>query len=288
MDRYEDFKEAVSSLSSQSHADLEVVAVIDGNKELYNRLKEDGIKIDKIALNERNLGLSQSRNRGVEEASGNIIAFFDDDAVADTNWIKELVRMYEERDAIAAGGKLLPKWIPRKANSLPEEYYWMIGATHKGFPEEITEVRNTFGSNLSFKADVIRALNAFRNESGMKGEGLLQGAETELCQRMRERFGKGVVYNPGAIVYHKVFPERLRMKYLLRRAFWQGYSKRVMKERGYPLEEEEKFVRLLFAGIAGRIKAKSLVAFKQLVILVILTSSAILGYAVKLLKSKET
>lgn len=287
MDRYEDFKEAVSSLYRQSHPDVEVVAVIDGNEKLFNRIKEEGIKIDRLLLNERNLGLSQSRNRGANEASGDIIVFFDDDAVADTNWIKELVRMYEERDAIAAGGKLLPKWISGKADFLPEEYYWLIGATHKGFPEEITEVRNTYGSNLSFKAEVIRALDGFKSGSGMKGSGLLQGAETELCQRMKEKFGKGVVYNPAAIIYHKVFPERLRMKYLLKRTFWQGYSKRVMQETGHPLGEEQRFMGVLFAGVGRRIKAKSPTAFKQLAVLAIFTFSVFLGYTAKLLKRKE-
>jgi len=155
-----------------------------------------------VILNEENMDLSESMNRGMKEAEGDIIAFFDDDAVADENWIKELVRMYEEREAIAAGGKLLPKWVSKKPNFLPEEYYWLIGATHKGFPEEVTEVRNTFGSNLSFKADVLKALNGFRGEMGVKGKGLLQGEETELCERMREKFGRGVVYNPDAIVYH--------------------------------------------------------------------------------------
>ena len=61
---------------------------------------------------------------------------------------------------------------------------------------------NTFGSNLSFKADVLKALGGFRSEMGVKGRGLLQGEETELCERMREKFGRGVVYNPDAVVYH--------------------------------------------------------------------------------------
>jgi len=90
----------------------------------------------------------------------------------------------------------------KKPKFLPEEYYWLIGTTHKGFPEEVTEVRNTFGPNLSFKADVIKALGGFRGEMGVKGRGLLQGEETELCERMRKKIGKGVVYNPDAIVYH--------------------------------------------------------------------------------------
>ena len=284
-ERYEDFVEAVNSLISQSYNNLEIIVVVDGNEELYDKIQKSGIEVDKIRLNEKNLGLSESRNRGMKEAKGDIISFFDDDAVADKNWIKELLRMYEEREAIAAGGKLLPKWTSKKPKFLPEEYYWLVGATHKGFPEEVTEVRNTFGSNLSFKAEVLKALGGFRSEMGVKGKGLLQGEETELCERMREKFGRGVVYNPDAIVYHKVFPERLKLRFLLRRAFWQGYSKRVMKELGYSISEEEEFVRDLVGSITERVKAKSLVAFGQLIFLLVFTSVAVLGYVFKALSS---
>ena len=131
--------------------------VVDGNRELYNRIVKSGIeeadkvkgKVKvKVILNEKNLGLSKSRNKGIKEAKGDVIAFFDDDAVADEDWLKELERMYREYDAIAAGGRLMPRWITKKPKFLPEEFYWLIGATHRGFPEEVTEVRNTFGSNL--------------------------------------------------------------------------------------------------------------------------------------------
>jgi len=284
-ERYEDFVEAVNSLLSQSYNNLEIIVVVDGNTELYDKIQKRGIEVDNITLNEKNLGLSESRNKGIKEAKGDIIAFFDDDAVADENWLKELERMYREYDAIAAGGRLLPKWVSKKPTFLPEEYYWLIGATHKGFPEEITEVRNTFGSNLSFKADVLKALGGFRGEMGVKGKGLLQAEETELCERMREKFGRGVVYNPEAIVYHKVFPERLRMRFLLRRAFWQGYSKRVMKEMGYSISEEEKFVKNVFGSIVERVKAKSLVAFGQLIFLLVFTSTVGFGYVFKALSA---
>jgi glycosyltransferase involved in cell wall biosynthesis len=96
-----------------------------------------------VILNEKNLGLSESRNKGIKEAEGDVIAFFDDDAVADEDWLKELERMYKEYDAIAAGGRLMPRWTTKKPKFLPEKYYWRVGATHKGFPEEVTEVRYT-------------------------------------------------------------------------------------------------------------------------------------------------
>jgi len=126
-DRYEDFEEALNSLYAQSYNNLEIIVVVDGNSELYDRIVKSGIedanKVKgkvKVILNEKNLGLSKSRNKGIKEAGGDVIAFFDDDAVADKNWIKELVRMYEEKEAIAAGGKILPEWEAKKPKFLPE------------------------------------------------------------------------------------------------------------------------------------------------------------------------
>ena len=279
-DRYEDFVEAVDSLKVQSYEKPEIVVVVDGNRELYNRILKSGIvEGDKaevrVILNEESMGLSESRNKGIEEAKGNVIAFFDDDAVADKNWIKELLRMYEEKDAIAVGGKLLPKWMAKKPNFLPEEFFWLVGATHKGFvsDEGVTEVRNTFGSNLSFKADILKELGGFRSEMGVKGEGQLQGEETELCDKMRKKFGKGVIYNPDAVVYHKVFPERLKLHFLLRRAFWQGFSKRAMKEAGHQLEEENTFLKVVFSGFFERTT--------QILFLLVFTLTVMVGYAVK-------
>ena len=115
-DRYEDFEEALNSLYAQSYNNLEIIVVVDGNRELYDRIVKRAIvdadevkgKVKvKVILNEKNLGLSESRNKGIKEAKGDVIAFFDDDAVADKNWIKELTRMYEAKEAIAVGGKIL-------------------------------------------------------------------------------------------------------------------------------------------------------------------------------------
>lgn len=286
--RYPDFVEAINSILAQNYEDTELIVVVDGNAELYAKIKSEHKSIDEIILNEKNLGLSESRNRGIKEANGDVVAFFDDDAVAAENWLEEIARMYSDEGAIAAGGKLVPKWVSKEPKILPEEYYWLIGATHKGFPEVVTEVRNTFGSNISFNTDVLKALGGFKSEMGVKGSGLLQGEETELCARMREKFGKGVIYNPAAIVHHKVFPERLRMRFLLKRAFWQGYSKRMMKEQGYSITEENEFVRtLIFQSIPDRLKP-SLTKLLQLVFLSILTLTTASGYIIRSLEFRHS
>ncbi len=261
IERYNDFIEAVNSLISQSYDNIEIICIVDGNKDYYEILKKkkgDQFKKHeiKLLLNSKNLGLLESRNRGVSLATGDIVAFIDDDAIADKDWIKELVKMYK-RGAIAAGGKLVPLWVAKKPRWIPEEFYWLIGATHLGFPEEVTEVRNTFGSNLSFKREVFLELGGFNTRmGGIKGKKMLQGGETELCERMRKKYGKGVMYNPNAIVYHKIFKRRTEIGFLVRRAFWQGYSKALMKKLVGGIDVETSFLKyLLIDRTSDRLKS---------------------------------
>ncbi len=273
--RYSDLEEAIESLNRQTYEDLEIIVVIDEDKGLYETVKSN---FDVKALfNERRLGLPGSRNRGIGVAEGDVIAFFDDDAVADRRWIEELVRMYVEYDAISAGGKILPLWMGEKPDYLPEEFYWLIGATYLGFPDEVREVRNTFTSNLSFRADVIRRIGGFRSEFLERNGIPMQSEETEVCERMRRIYGRGVMYNPNAVVYHKVYPEKLKYSYLLRRCFWQGYSKALMKKIVKRLDEEGRYLRFVLSRIGKRIlkaaggssedfkKALSMVAFTAMV-----------------------
>ncbi|MDB2274159.1 glucosyl-dolichyl phosphate glucuronosyltransferase [Halorubrum ezzemoulense] len=232
LDMYEHFREAADSVLAQTYDDVELVVVVDGTPEVYDRVVEDyGDREDMvIACNDENVGLLASRNRGAELASGDVVAFIDDDAVADEAWAERLVRAYDEKDAIAAGGKMTPEWVAGKPSFLPEEFYWLVGVTHRGFADGPGEVRNTFGSNISFRADVFADLGGFDVDiGGRKGDKNLQGGETELCARMRERYGQGVWYDPEAEVAHKVFEYRTEFRWLVDRAFWQGYSKRAME-----------------------------------------------------------
>lgn len=246
---FDHFKECLESLISQTYSDIEIICIVDGNEEYYKMItdKLSNLVSDervKLYLNDENLGLTESRNRGVKLASGDVVGFIDDDAVAEPDWVEELVKMYTG-DVVAAGGKLLPQWVAGKPRWFPEEFYWMIGATYLGFPEGVAEVRNTFGSNISFRKEVFESVEGFNpSKFGIKGKGQLQAGETELCDRVRKRFGRGVMYNPGAVVHHKIFSKRTKIKFLIKRAYWQGFSKAVM-EGSSDISEERSFLRYL-------------------------------------------
>ena len=232
MARYDDVKEAVESLFDQTHDDVEVVLVSDGNERVCERFEaEYGDRADIVVrCLDDNVGLLDARNAGAEAASGEVVAFMDDDAIADADWVAELVAVYESSDLPAVGGKMVPAWVAGKPSFLPAEFYWLVGVTHRGFADGPGEVRNTFGSNISFRREVFLELGGFDTDiGGRQGDANLQGGETELCARMAETYGHGVYYNPDAEVAHKVFEYRTSLRWLLDRAFWQGYSKRAME-----------------------------------------------------------
>lgn len=229
LERYDAFKDAVESVRSQTYDDVELVLVVDGNTAVYRRAKADFGDHPSITIhcNDDNIGNLQSINVGIELADGDIVANIDDDATAAKDWVENLVRAYEEHDALAAGGRIDPDWVAGEAPYIPEEFYWLIGATYRGFPAGPGEVRNTFGSNLSFRRDVVQELGGYPTQDGER-DSRFQAGETELCSRLHEEYGRGVFYVPDAEVYHKIFEYRTDPVWLLKRAFWQGVSKRWM------------------------------------------------------------
>ena len=294
MDRYDDFTEAVESVLTQTYDPIEVVLIVDGNPEVHDLVvalfghREDVM----IHCNDENSGLSFSRTKGVELSSGEVIAFLDDDAIADPDWIGALVEGYEQTDAIAVGGRMIPEWVAGRPSFLPEEFYWLIGANYEERLEPWSEVRNTLGSNMSFRRTVFEEVGGFDEGVGLTGDNQIQAEETELAMRMYDTFGKGMLYVPEAVVAHKVFDYRTKPVWLIRRAFWQGYSKRAVEELETegPSNEEAAFLWHLVTSsiprrVTGLVQDPSVENTQQLGMLFVLTVCVGLGYAHKLLRS---
>jgi GT2 family glycosyltransferase len=292
MDRYDDFSEAVESVLRQTHDPIEVVLVSDGNPVVAEHMTADFGHHDAVRVHctDENRGISYARTRGAEVATGELVAFLDDDAIATYDWIETLVETYSSTDAYAVGGRLDPQWLAGKPSFLPEEFYWLIGVTYRGFPDEVTEVRNTFASNITFDREVFDRLGGFIPNVGPKGDSLLQSAETEFCVQLRNKTGKGVLYNPDAQVGHKIFQFRTNPIFLLRRAFWQGVSKYgIRKYVEASLDTESEFITtLLFCSIPERInmliQGDCWRGFSQLSFLILATIAVAGGYLYGLLR----
>lgn len=221
-DRYGAFRDAIRSVQRQTYADTELVCPIDADADMADATRaiaDGGVTVE---YDPDGTGLSAARNRGARAASGDVYAFLDDDCVASETWVETLVAAYED-GAIAAGGPAVPEWPTERPWYVPREWDWLVGGGP--YHDREREVRNTYGCNLSVRADVFDALGGFDESLGKAGN-LEQAEETEFCTRMRERYGEGVRYRPTASVRHRVFAEQLRVGHLLRRAYAQGRAKR--------------------------------------------------------------
>jgi len=288
LDNYQNLAEAVDSLLEQTHREIEIVVVVDGNEELHQRMlanygSQEAVKTVPL---KQNVGICGARNTGIKAAQGNAIAFLDDDAVAERSWVENLAATYQEFEAIAVGGKILPLWLGQRPDYLPEELYWLVGITHEGFAgEKVTEVRNTFGPNMSFSREVFQKVGLFNENFGFArgGTSYMQGEEAEFTLRMKQKLGQGVIYNPKALVYHKIPPSKVKVKALLKRAFYQGYSKALLRKLNPSADSiatERSYLKtLLLRYIPQRMKrVYCLPELKKLFILVASTISVGLGF----------
>ena len=292
MDRWDVFTEAVDSALAQTYDPVEVVLVIDGNPEVYDRaVAEYGDREDVVIHdNDENRGISYSRTKGAELASGEIVAFIDDDGVAEADWIEKHVETYEGTDAVAVGGYVAPNWKTAKPGFFPEEFYWLVGCTEKGFAEDGEEIRNGYGSNVSYRRDVFLDVGGYDVNTGRKGDRHIQAHEAPVGIRIREAYGQGVVYVDDAVVQHTLFEYRGEFRWLLFRSFWQGFSKRVM-ELLYPGAQgnESAFLKYLFVrALPSRVKRtvteRSTEPAKEAVAIVVFTGAVGLGYLYGLTK----
>jgi len=286
MDRYDAFTEAVESALAQTYDPVEVVLVVDGNDAVFERVQEDFCDVENVVChnNDENRGISYSRTKGAELASGEIVAMIDDDAVAHADWIAELVAVYEDTDAVAVGGHVRPDWQTEKPDFFPAEFYWLVGCVEPGFAEDGEEIRNGYGSNISFRRDVFLEAGGYDTHTGRRGDKHIQAHEAPVCIRIRELTGKGVIYTDDAVVDHKLFDYRGEFRWLVFRSFWQGYSKRVM-ELLYPDEDgdEADFLRFLFLDrvprrLKGLVTKPSVAAVLQILAIVVFTGAVGLGY----------
>lgn len=92
-------KKCISALLNLDFRNFEIIIVNDGSndgtKEYLDRLKNKKIK---IIHHSNNLGLSYARNSGIKIAKHNIIAFIDDDCIANKNWLEEILRGFADEN----------------------------------------------------------------------------------------------------------------------------------------------------------------------------------------------
>jgi GT2 family glycosyltransferase len=229
-DRWDDIRAAVESVERQRRRPHEVILVVDHNPDLHLRLKHeypDAIVVENTA----DRGLSGGKNTGTAIAGGDFVAFLDDDAVADPGWVEALEDGFGDPSVVGVGGRTLPLWAAgRRPTWFPEEFDWTVGCTYRGMPERRAPIRNVMGGNAAFRRELIGEVGGFRSGIGRSVQGRksrpLGCEETEFCIRLAQRRpGSVMLFEPDAMIGHKVSAQRSRFAYFRTRCYAEGLSK---------------------------------------------------------------
>jgi len=229
-ERWEVTLKAVASVQSQQPAPHQIILVVDHNLKLQTRLAERLSDDVRVVPNDNERGLSGARNMGVALATGDIVAFLDDDAVAHAGWLAGLTRSYADPDVIGVGGRAEPGWDVRRPAWWPGEFDWIVGCTYTGMERGV--VRNMLGCNASFRRDLF-AIGGFSSGIGRSASDRrpMGGEETEFCIRAAKARPGGVfVYDDQAVITHHVPLARQSFSYFRSRCLAEGRSKAKVTE----------------------------------------------------------
>ncbi|MFI6105583.1 glycosyltransferase family 2 protein [Streptomyces sp. NPDC051310] len=263
-DRWEDILAAVGSVRRQSRPALETLLVVDHNAALLERLGReyaDAGEEVRVLANAGPRGLSAGRNTGIAAARGDIVAFLDDDAVAERDWLRRFDEAYGDPRVVAVGGRTVPAWASgRRPAWFPEEFDWVVGCTYRGLPPGRVRVRNVLGGNASFRRTAFDAAGGFATGIGRDGGKRPLGCEeTELCIRLGQALPDAVLLiDDRAVIHHKVPAARATYRYFRARVWAEGLSKALVArsvgaDKG--LETERHYTsRVLPAGVARGVR----------------------------------
>lgn len=243
--RFEDVARCLRSLQNQTVPPEEVLIILDPIQDLIKFYSDNLGEFHAKIVISNEFGLSAARNTGIRASKGEIVIFIDDDAYAQENWLERILENFKDEKIWVVGGKIIPEFQKKRPNWFPEELDWILGCTYRGMPEVRTEIRNPIGANMAFRREVFEKVGFFETLVGRFGRKLLGSEETELCLRLKNRypFAK-IVYDPEAVVYHKVPQERTRIGYVLKRAYYEGVSKAILSSR-FKIRDESYYLKFL-------------------------------------------
>ena len=215
--------QSVASVQEQSLQPCEIIVCIDHNETLFHRCAaywaDFAASTPRIWViqNKYDGHLGSARNTATEIATGEILAFLDDDAVADKDWLEVLTGSYQDERVGAVGGRPIPVFEAGRPAWFPFQFDWVFGCAYEGLPTSRGPLAHLIGANISVRRTLLEQVGGFHSDNH---------DDMDMCHRVAHVMGvDAVIYEPAATVRHVVSASRLTWNYFWRRCFFVNKGK---------------------------------------------------------------
>src|SRR2546428_6282082 len=180
--------DCLEGLSRLAYPDYEVIVVDDGSTDATAALAR---RYNGRLIQTENRGLANARNTGLQAATGEIVAYLDDDAYPDPEWLTYLVAAFMSTSYAGVGG---PNIAPPGDGPIAE-----CVAQAPGGPVHVLvtdrQAEHIPGCNMAFRKSCLDAIGGFDPQFRTAGD------DVDVCWRLRE-FGWSLGFSPAALVWH--------------------------------------------------------------------------------------
>jgi GT2 family glycosyltransferase len=233
-------RDTMEGFVTLEYPNFEVIVVNDGSTDAVPDIVSEYLgRFDLRLISTANRGLSNARNTGWQEASGEIIAYIDDDAYPDPHWLQYLAHTFMTTDYVGVGG---PNIAPPGDGPIAD-----CVANSPGGPVQVLisdiEAEHIPGCNMAFRREALAAIDGFDARYRAAGD------DVDLCWRLQEAGGK-IGFNAAAMDWH-----HRRNSVMMYWKQQQGYGKaEALLEEKWP----EKYNALGHFSWSGRLYGKGM------------------------------
>ncbi len=186
-------RETLTHLARLEYPQFEVIIIDDGSKDATPEIAAEYAEshANFRLIRQSNQGLSVARNRGITEATGQIVAYIDDDAYPDPHWLGFLVRSMLRHNFVGCGGP--------NVGPVDDGLIAACVSNSPGGPTHVllsdTQAEHIPGCNMAFWRDKLLAVGGFDPQFRIAGD------DVDLCWRLQEAGGV-IGFSPAAMVFH--------------------------------------------------------------------------------------
>lgn len=181
-------RDTLEGLRRLRYPNFEVIVVDDGSTDATPAMAAE---YDVRLISTENRGLSSARNSGWQAASGEIVAYIDDDAYPDPHWLHYLAYSFMTGDWVGVGG---PNIAPAGDGAIAD-----CVANAPGGPVHVLlsdrEAEHIPGCNMAFRRDALAGVGGFDPRYRAAGD------DVDLCWRLQQRGGR-IGFHPAAMDWH--------------------------------------------------------------------------------------